>query len=361
MSQATNTVVPEEMQVLNDVALFDFIIGGSTGEKTVEADDFIREVGKMLPKGTFSWVSKYRSEAKREILKVGVARRVNNRVRGYFVPLGEAGNLSQKLKQIKAGFLKEKAEFLKNLPQIIEDWANHTDNAGATKSGATRENLIRLHAPKSEDLDRMLSFDTSAIRVQSTGFFGEDDALHSEVKGLVGQAALEIAEDVKKSWKGPAAGRTSSRVLGLIRRIRNKAEAMGVLSPKFDRLAEMCDKVLGAVPDGQNIEGVEFLMVSSLLSRCMKPENILSEDSVKFDPLDVQLPANCTAQQTVVEPGSQNPISQLDLVIEEQSSSSETPKLGTFAETAEAAEPQENPSPTATIQDEQEAPLELVL
>lgn len=287
MNQAT-MAAGNEMSILKDVVLFDFIIGGSTGEKTVEADDFIREVGKMLPRGTFSWVSKYRSEAKREILKVGVARRVNNRVRGYFVPLNEAAGLSSKLKDVKAGFMKEKSDFLANLAKIVEEWASSPVNASSTNNGSTRADLIRKHAPKKDDLDRLLSFDISAIGIQSTGFFGEDDALHAEVKGLVGQAALEIAEDVRKSWKGPTAGRTSSRVLGLIRRIRNKADAMGVLSAKFSRLAEVCDEVLKAVPEGQNIEGVQFLIVASLLSRCMKAENILSEDSVKFDPLDVE-------------------------------------------------------------------------
>lgn len=300
MNQAT-TVASSQMAILKDVVLFDFIIGGSTGEKTVEADDFIREVGKMLPRGSFSWVSKYRSEAKREILKVGVARRIHNRVRGYFVPLSEAAGLSSKMTDIKARFMKEKAEFLANLPRIVDEWANAPVNASSTNNGKSRADLIRQHAPKTDDMDRMLSFDISATGIQSTSFFGEDDALHAEVKGLVGQAALEIAEDVRKSWKGPAAGRTSSRVLGLIRRVRNKAEAMGVLSMKFSRLAEVCDKVLGAVPEGQNIEGVQFLMVSSLLSRCMKAENILSEDSVRFDPLDVESAA------PAVTPGVQPP------------------------------------------------------
>ncbi|WP_425953142.1 DUF3150 domain-containing protein [Ralstonia pseudosolanacearum] len=358
MNQAASTAL-SDMQVLNDVVLFDFIIGGSTGEKTVENDDFIREVGKMLPKGTFSWVSKYRSEAKREILKVGVARRVNNRLRGYFVPLGQAAGLSDKLKKIKEGFAAEKADFLQNLPQIIEDWANHKDNEVVTKEGGpTRADLIRIHAPQREDLDRLLSFDASAIRVQSTGYFGEDDALHSEVKGLVGQAALEISEDVRKSWKGPAAGRTSSRVLGLIRRIRHKAEAMGVLSPKFSRLADVCDKVLSAVPEGQNIEGVEFLMVSSLLSRCMKAENILSEDSVKFDPLELQQLATAGVQPATASDAQS---AQLDLVVDAQPPKEEAPQVSTVVEPAETAAPPAPPAPAATVPVEEESALELVL
>ncbi|AET95517.1 hypothetical protein BSFA1_81930 (plasmid) [Burkholderia sp. SFA1] len=359
MSQAANDAVAE-MQVLNNVALFDFIIGGSTGEKTVEADDFIREVGKMLPRGTFSWVSKYRSEAKREILKVGVARRVNNRVRGYFVPLEQAGSLSTKLKKIKADFQAEKSKFLANLPIIIEDWANSPVNSGVTSSGQSRATLIRQHAPKREDLDRLLSFDTSAIRVGSTEFFGADDALQTEVKGLVGQAALEIADDVKKSWKGPNAGRTSSRVLGLIRRIRNKAVAMGVLSPKFSRLAEMCDKVLSAVPEGQNIEGIEFLMVSSLLSRCMKPEDILAEDSVKFDPLDVQLPDTGVETQqpaTLAQPDT----SDLFVVIGEATPNNEATQATDQGDSEQPAADPVTTEPVAETAVEPQTTLELVL
>jgi hypothetical protein len=43
------THAKDDMQILKDVVLMDFIIGGSTGEKSVGGDDFIREMGKMLP------------------------------------------------------------------------------------------------------------------------------------------------------------------------------------------------------------------------------------------------------------------------------------------------------------------------
>jgi hypothetical protein len=317
MSQ-TNQGSNTEMQILNDVALFDFIIAGSTGEKTVEANDFIREVGKMLPTGTFSWVSKYRNEAKREIMKVGVSRRVNNRVRGYFVPKEAAQKLSEVLKQIKQEFASEKARFLSGLPQIVEEWASSPVNSVPARAGnaETRGDLIRKHAPKPGDLDKALSFDTSAILVQGTSYFGNDDALYSEVRGLVGQAALEIAEDVKKSWSGPAAGRTSSRVLGLIKRIRYKAKCMAILSPKFGQLGDLCDTVLQAVPEGQNIEGVQFLVVSGLLSRCMNPNDILSDDLVNFNPLDVEHATNApAATSTSAAPVSSPVATQLDLTM----------------------------------------------
>ena len=299
----------ETMNVLNEMVLVDFIVGGSTGEKTTAADDFMREVGKMLPKGAFSWVSKYRTLAKREILKVGAARRVNHRVRGYFVPVAYASDLSSKLKAIKSEFLKEKGEFLLKLPTIVSDWANHPDNQVETKGGTLRADLIRLHAPSVTDLDRVLTFDVSAVQLQQTTFFGEDDALKTEVKGLVGQAALEISEDVKKSWKGPAGGRTSSRVLGLVRRIRNKACAMAVLSPKFENLQRMCDDVLKSAPGEGLIEGLSFLQVSALLGFCTEPENILADQAIDFDPLDVAVQE---------EPQATAPATSLELVFEQQ-------------------------------------------
>jgi len=197
-----------DVAILKDVALFDFIIGGSTGEKTVEADDFIREVGKMLPKGAFSWVSKYRNEAKREILKVGVSRKVNKRVRGYFVPVAYAQDLSKKLLEIKAKYLVEKETMLQQLPKLIEEWADSPANKVTSKPGGeSRADLIRRHAPKKDDLERGLSFDISAIQINATSYFGADDALQAEVVGLVGQAAMEIAEDVKRSWTGATSGK----------------------------------------------------------------------------------------------------------------------------------------------------------
>lgn len=276
------------VQILQDVVLFDYIIGGSTGEKTVEADDFIREVGKTLPSGTFAWVNKYRAEAKREILKVGVSRRVNNRVRGYFVPTAHAQGLAQVLKQIKDKYLTEKKTFLAELPGKVEEWANAPENVGVSKPGGrTRAELIRLHAPQQGVLEKMLTFDISAIRINDTNYFGEDDALQQEVKGLVGQAAFEISEDVRRSWSGPKKGNTTSRVLGLVRRVQDKAEAMSVLSSKFGNLAKLCGEVLAAVPTGQNIEGVAFIQVSSLLQFCMDPEKIIGDQATEFDPLDV--------------------------------------------------------------------------
>lgn len=286
---STNTTTDTlGVSILKDVVLFDFIVGGSTGEKTVDGDDFIREVGKMLPTGTFSWVNKYRAEAKREILKVGVSRRVNNRVRGYFVPIGHAKQLADVLNNIKAKYIKEKQEFLKNLPDIVKTWAAAPANATASKPGGpSRADLILLHAPKASVLEKALSFDTSAICINDTSYFGEEDALQKEVKGLVGQAALEIADDVAKSWTKQNANKTTSRVLSLIRRVQDKAEAMSVLSSKFENLADLCRSVLASVPTGQSIEGVAYIQVSSLLSFCMDPEKILGDQATKFDPLDV--------------------------------------------------------------------------
>ncbi|KAA0945288.1 hypothetical protein PVE_P0337 (plasmid) [Pseudomonas veronii 1YdBTEX2] len=291
-NQSTSDV---SVQILQDVVLFDYIIGGSTGEKTVEADDFIREVGKTLPSGTFAWVNKYRAEAKREILKVGVSRRVNNRVRGYFVPTAHAQGLAQVLKQIRDKYLTEKKTFLAELPAKVEEWAKAPENVGVSKPGGrTRAELIRIHAPQQGVLEKMLTFDISAIRINDTNYFGEDDALQQEVKGLVGQAAFEISEDVRRSWSGPKKGNTTSRVLGLVRRVQDKAEAMSVLSSKFGNLAKLCGEVLAAVPTGQNIEGVAFIQVSSLLQFCMDPEKIIGDQATEFDPLVVTDPTVTT-------------------------------------------------------------------
>ncbi len=134
----------------------------------------------------------------------------------------------------------------------------------------------------------MLTFDTSAIRINDTSYFGEDDALQKEVKGLVGQAALEIAEDVNRSWTRKGNGKTTSRILGLIRRVQDKAEAMSVLSSKFSNLEKMCASVLAAVPSGPSIEGLAYIQVSSLLSFCMDPEKILGDHATEFDPLSVE-------------------------------------------------------------------------
>ncbi|WP_060514614.1 MULTISPECIES: DUF3150 domain-containing protein [Pseudomonas] len=284
----TNQTDDLGISILQDVVLFDYIIGGSTGEKTVDGDDFIREVGRMLPSGSFAWVNKYRSEAKREILKVGVSRKVNNRIRGYFVPTQHAQELAKVLNAIKEKYLAEKATFLKALPKLVEDWAESPANSVATQGGKSRADLIRQHAPQVSVLERLLTFDTSAIRISNTSYFGEGDALQKEVKGLVGQAALEIAEDVNRSWTRKGNGKTTSRILGLIRRVQDKAEAMSVLSSKFSNLEKMCASVLSAVPTGPSIEGVAYIQVSSLLSFCMDPEKILGEHATEFDPLTVE-------------------------------------------------------------------------
>lgn len=297
----TNQTDDLGISILQDVVLFDYIIGGSTGEKTVDGDDFIREVGRMLPSGSFAWVNKSRSEAKREILKVGVSRKVNNRIRGYFVPTQHAKELAKVLNAIKEKYLEEKAKFLSGLPKMVEDWASSATNAGVTQGGKSRADLIRQHAPQVSVLERMLTFDTSAIRINDTSYFGEDDALQKEVKGLVGQAALEIAEDVNRSWTRKGNGKTTSRILGLIRRVQDKAEAMSVLSSKFSNLEQMCASVLAAVPSGPSIEGLAYIQVSSLLSFCMDPEKILGEHATEFDPLSVEAsdPASVVDQDSL--------------------------------------------------------------
>lgn len=294
-----------DMNVLQNMTLIDFIIGGSTGEKTTSGDDFERKVGKMLPKGTFTWISKYRSQAKRELLKFGAARKVDNRIRGYFVPMEHAAGRAKVLNEIKAEYLKEKAEFLDKLPTIVEDWASKEENQVVTSTGALRADLIRAHAPKREELERLLSFSVSSVMLQATGFFGEDDALNKEVGGLAGQAAIEIAEDVNKSWKSNTLERTTHRTLSLVRRICQKASAMGVLSTKFHNLERMCKQVLEAIPAKGTIEGVEFLQLSALLNFCSDPDNILDEQAIKFDPLDVKLPPSAPKAEAVAPAAAQ--------------------------------------------------------
>jgi hypothetical protein len=222
-------------------------------------------------------------------------------VRGYFVPLDRAQAVSDELKVLRDTFQAQKAEFLQELPNIIDEWAANPQNAVEIKPGLTRADLIRTHAPKASDLDKLLRFAMSATQIQSSQFFGKDDALHTEVNGLPGQAALEIAEDVKKSWKGATGGKTTSRVLGLVRRIRQKADSMGILSPKFEHLREACDRVLRQMPQTGAIEGLEFMQISALLEFCSRPENILAEQSMRFDPLDVEIEAEEPAQQALPE------------------------------------------------------------
>lgn len=274
-----------QMQVLEHMVLFDFIVGGSTGEKTMESDDFFRNVGRMLPKGAFSWVSKYRSEAKREVLRCGAGRRVNNRIRGYFVHVDKAEVLAARLSEIRDAFLAEKATFLESLPTIIETWASDETNQKEISPGLTRADLIRSRAPTIQDMNYALTFEMSAVKIGGTAYFGKDDALNVEVHGLAGEAAREIAEDIKRSWKGPVGNKTSSRVTGLIKRVRDKAEAMSFLSEKFDDLYLMCNKVLEEIPSEGPIEGMDFLKVSSLLSLCSTPQGILGADAGTIDPL----------------------------------------------------------------------------
>ena len=165
-----------DMNVLKEVALFDFIIGGCTGEKTTSADEFERKVGKLLPTGTFTWISKFRTQAKRALLNVGTARKVDNRVRGYFVPIKHAPSVSAKLKDIRAEYLKEKAAFLDRLPTEVETWANDEKNQVVTSTGALRADLIRAHAPKREDIDRLLNFSVSSVMINPCLLYTSDAA-----------------------------------------------------------------------------------------------------------------------------------------------------------------------------------------
>ncbi|WP_413460786.1 DUF3150 domain-containing protein [Herbaspirillum huttiense] len=281
------TQAKDDMQILKDVVLMDFIIGGSTGEKSVGGDDFIREMGKMLPPNATSWVAKYRSEAKREIMKTGTARRIETRTRGYFVPLAHARAVADALSDIKKRFLAEKADFLNNLETIIDAWAEHEDNQVKVKDDKTRGEMIRENAPSRLELDKALTFNISAITLGTTDIFGADDALQAEVKGLVGNAAMEIAEDVTRSWKSSSATKASQKVFGLIRRIHVKASAMTVLSPKFDRLAEICKEVLANIPPGSNLSGMNYLVISSLLRQCSDARTILSDPFLQGNPMSV--------------------------------------------------------------------------
>lgn len=265
----------EMHEILNELVLVDFIVGGSTGEVTTSTDDFFREVGKMLPKGSFSWVSKWRTAIKREILKVGTARKVHGRTRGYFIPVAAAEAQAKIYVDIRASFHQDKEAFLKALPGIVDGWANAQENQVRNGDGTWRPDLIRRMAPDALAMDKLLMFEVSMTRLGATKFLGETDSLNTEVKGLAGQVATEIAEDVSKSWKGDEGGRTTSRVLGLIQRIRNKSNSMGILSPKFKDLGVMCQELLQSLPTEGPIIGADFLRVSTLLNFCLKPDQVL--------------------------------------------------------------------------------------
>lgn len=287
MDNEMNNLDESVVQILRSVVLFDYVIEGGSAEKTIESGPFVREVGRMLPKKTFSWMSTYRSRAARACLEVGTAHIMGGRVCGYFVPMEKAKDLARRLNEIREGFMERREEFLAGYPRLVEDWASAPQNDTFTPSGKKVSDLIRQFAPSVVEMEKAVQFWISATRIESAGIFGDQDAVVGEVRGLAGQAAQEIANDVLQSWAGSHRSSTTARVLGLIRRIRTKAEAMQVLSVKFTELAEMCTKVLAAVPAAGSIDGIAFLQVSALLDFCSSPANILRDHAIPFDPLDV--------------------------------------------------------------------------
>jgi len=268
----------ETSKILDNLYLVDVRIGFPTGtvsgsEDLVAANDKeIVRVGLQIfdPKLTRPF-SAARQKVKRVCTALG-----SSFLGGYAIPTEHIKEFRDTVAEIGESYNAAKMVFLDNLVEKNRQWA---------ETHPELKSVILARCPTHADAERAFKFAISACKVMppepESVAHTEDNHLFEEVSGLGVQIAREIAQDVQDSWV--STGKTTQKVVGLIRRCRKKAHGLAFVHHKLASLVSTIDQVLDELPASGPIEGVQYLKVVGLLRMLSDPVQILGNQQVIYD------------------------------------------------------------------------------
>lgn len=261
-------------------------IGIPTGEvvieKKVEGKKKTEVRIQVLPTSCFS---KYKQEARRLCISAGTSFD-----RGFLIPDTRIEALTEKLTGIGK-------DFLAGVPDFLRQWNDAVVSRAKEETDDEIKAKIQLAgAAKASEMQNGLYFRVGKFKILPDDVGGELDDLAFEVKGLAGQIAYEIAEDVKTSWGGGA----TQRIRGTIARVKTKVEGLAFINPKFRELLGTIDKVVAQLPPAGQIEGEPYFLLIGLMDVLSKPERILGDHTLSIPEEEQLRQAQASQQQLLV-------------------------------------------------------------
>lgn len=281
MSKVIDHIFNESSHILSQVWVVDpkvsFTSGTTSGgEELVEttSKDALRVGIQVFDPTLLRPFSAARQQIRRLAASLGTSF-----MGGYAIPESHIQEFREEVMKIKEVFDEKKAEFLGILDAKILEWANaHPD---------LREAILK-NRPDSESIASSFRFGVRICKIvppepESAGA-DPDNTLHEEIRGLPMQIAREIAQDVADSWVGDTGeGKTSQRVVRLVRRIHKKAKGLAFLDTKMQSLVEVIEGVLKSLPTTGPINGLPYYQLVGLLSMLKDPHRILGAQDVIVD------------------------------------------------------------------------------
>ena len=269
-----NMNIEETTKILNNLHLVNLRIGFPTGivsaPEGLVADkekEIVRVGLQVFDPTILRPFSAARQRVKRLCTALGTSF-----LGGYAIPTEHIAEFRDVFAEIGESYNANKKNFLDNLVEENRRWA---------ETHPELKPIILAKCPSPAEAERSFKFAVSICKVVPAEADGNH--LFEEVGGLGAQIAREIAQDVQDSW-ADTGGRTTQKVVGLIRRCRKKVYGLSFVHPKLGALVTSIDEVLAELPTSGPIQGQQYLKVVGLLRMLSDPNQILGQQIAIPDP-----------------------------------------------------------------------------
>lgn len=315
--QIIDHIFNESNQILSQVWVVDPVISftsgtASGGDELIDSEskDALRVGIQVLDPALLRPFGRHRQQVRRLAASLGTAF-----MGGYAIPDCHIQEFRNKVAAIIEKAIEEKNDLLEHIEAHIQKWADaHPD---------LRE-VILANRPTMESIEKSFRFGVRICKVlppepESTGA-DPHNSIHEEIRGLPMQIAREISQDVADSWVGDEGkGKTSQRVVSLVRRIHKKAKGLSFLDKKMQSLVDVIEGVLSSLPPTGPIEGLPYYQLVGLLSMLKDPHRILGNQDVILDmpePEPDPEPVESSAEEEAaaqIEPLTQTPVEKTEI------------------------------------------------
>lgn len=276
------------ISVLKGVRVFNLSVRLWTGKKKLRHDDLHVQKDDLMPEDLASLGHKKICDPAKLAVFGTLKRRMetllqNNGVRflgGYAIPESKVTEICDGLDEIVKEGMEEKATFLDDYDQAVEDWiASHREWESAIRRAVTPKAVV----------ESRISFGYEAFQILGCEAGEEHKPQNAGVakaaKGLSGTLLEEVADDVEELFERSLMGKDSAnrRVLSPIRTIRSKLNGLSFVDPVVSPIVQTIDEVLAMMPEEGPISGADLTALNGLVFILSNPEKMRRHGQMIID------------------------------------------------------------------------------
>jgi len=198
-----------------------------------------------------------KKEAERTCLQVGTRF-----LGGFAIPDEKLAEVLKDLDRIRTEFLQERAKFLAEYGQAVDEWASRYPEF---------ESIIRAAVDPVEHVGSVLDFDYVVFRVEP---HPQDQKSLGKAADHLGHGALdEVAKEADKLLEQSLLGKNkvSRRVLSPLKRIRDKLDGLSFLDASFGPIVDSIDQLLRELENTAPIQGRDLDRLMALVQILADP------------------------------------------------------------------------------------------